>query len=283
DKNEPYSHIISDIVLPDINGLKLLEVIKSKHPTLPVIMISGYGTDETTDEVNEKNGDAFLHKPFQIDELIDVIDHVTPIRIESPAVLEEVAVAKSVSAYALIRLDESCDSMDVYKNLYLMDHVLYCDAVRNHYDIILLLNGSSFKELEHVMDSKVSQVKGIREIDWLPMINPDIDKVLRNFITVYEKQNKMSPSLEKLNRFQSSLLGYVFLEIDPSRTKDIYPQLYFQDDVISCDTTEGKFNAILLIHGTSFTNMNKFVQEKVRPIEGVIRSNLLPIINVIDS
>ena len=34
----PYGYVIADISLPDINGLKLLEVIKSRYPELPVIV-----------------------------------------------------------------------------------------------------------------------------------------------------------------------------------------------------------------------------------------------------
>ncbi len=281
--NDPYNYIISDIVLPDINGLKLLEVIKSKHPQLPVIMISGYGTKETTDEVNERNGDAFLHKPFQIEELIDVIDHVAPYYAEKPAVVEQLVPASSVSTYALIRISETCNPMTVFQKLYMMDHVLYCDAVRENYDIILLLNGSSYKELEQFINTEISGLKDIVEIDLLPVKRPQIDKGIQEFIQIYERQTKLTGGIEKPDRLNQSLLGYVFLEIDRLRINEIYPRLYFLNSVISCDLTEGRFNFILLIRGQSFMEMNRFVQDKIRPIDGVLRSNLMHIINIIDT
>ena len=40
--------VVSDIVMPNVNGVELLLGLKSTHPELPVILMSGYATDELT-------------------------------------------------------------------------------------------------------------------------------------------------------------------------------------------------------------------------------------------
>jgi len=49
---------IVDIRLPDIDGLKLLKVIKLNYPQLPVIIITGYGSETMAEEA--KTADAYL-------------------------------------------------------------------------------------------------------------------------------------------------------------------------------------------------------------------------------
>ena len=68
-KGTLYNFVITDIILPDINGLKLLQVIKSKYPNFPVIIITGYGNEVTPDEVTARNGDGYLAKSFLTDDL----------------------------------------------------------------------------------------------------------------------------------------------------------------------------------------------------------------------
>ena len=43
-EREPVSVVMSDVNLPDANGIELVETIKSKHPLTEIIVITGYGT-----------------------------------------------------------------------------------------------------------------------------------------------------------------------------------------------------------------------------------------------
>jgi two-component system response regulator PrrA len=69
----PYQCVVADICLPDIDGLKLVELIKSTFPALPIVVVSAYGNATTEDDVKGRHGDAFLSKPFLVDELTRVM------------------------------------------------------------------------------------------------------------------------------------------------------------------------------------------------------------------
>src|SRR5512145_960735 len=50
--------IVLDVRLPDIDGMKLLRVIKQNYPDIPVIMITGYSQDMLQEEAKEERADA---------------------------------------------------------------------------------------------------------------------------------------------------------------------------------------------------------------------------------
>ena len=54
-------------------GLELLRVLKTAHPNLPVIMISGHGTVETAVQSMQDGADSFIEKPFKSDHLLLVV------------------------------------------------------------------------------------------------------------------------------------------------------------------------------------------------------------------
>ncbi len=271
----PYACVISDIMLPDINGMKLLQIIKSRYQKLPVIMISAYGNEITQEEVSGKLGDGYLSKPFLIDELTEVMAQVQP---EAPSLSVEPSPEvqkQSVSAYCMVRLSENGNFMNVYRKLNFMDNVLYCDAVRDHYDIALLLNGSSFAELENVVKTKVKTLPDVEEVDYSPVIKPKLDACVDQFICDYESLH--GPEIEQLLPRQDGkpISAYVLIEVEKSCCRAVFPKLYFLDGVVSCDMVQGKFDVVLLLRSTSFQDLERIVTDEIRPLSGILRARML--------
>ncbi len=65
--------VISDLKMPEIDGRSLLRSIKRKSKSLPVVIITGYGTAATPDEMAALGADAYLAKPFTIKEIAKVV------------------------------------------------------------------------------------------------------------------------------------------------------------------------------------------------------------------
>ncbi len=68
DENTP-DLVILDIMLPDVNGLDILKVIKS-NKNIPVVMLSAKDTPRETSRARELGADDFIPKPFKDEELI---------------------------------------------------------------------------------------------------------------------------------------------------------------------------------------------------------------------
>jgi DNA-binding NtrC family response regulator len=67
--------ILLDIMLPGMNGLKVLEKVKEIDKKLPVIMITGYGNAERAIRAIELGAYDFVTKPFDFEKLISKINN----------------------------------------------------------------------------------------------------------------------------------------------------------------------------------------------------------------
>lgn len=70
------SLVLLDIWLQgsELDGLGILKAIKAKHPTVPVVMMSGHGTIETAVSSINMGAYDFIEKPFKTDHLIQVVE-----------------------------------------------------------------------------------------------------------------------------------------------------------------------------------------------------------------
>ena len=68
--------ILCDLRMPEIDGMELLEKIKTEWPGLPVIIITGYATIDVAVEAMRKGASDFLAKPFPPDELLLKVQRV---------------------------------------------------------------------------------------------------------------------------------------------------------------------------------------------------------------
>jgi DNA-binding NtrC family response regulator len=71
-----FSLILVDVKMPHKDGLSLLKDVKEKWPDIPIIVMSGYATPETIDEVSKSGAATFIAKPFTPDELLEAIRQV---------------------------------------------------------------------------------------------------------------------------------------------------------------------------------------------------------------
>lgn len=63
-----FSMVITDLRMPTMTGLELLEKVKQKFPKLPVVLISGYSMDDVEGEGGVAP-DGFLAKPFMMSDI----------------------------------------------------------------------------------------------------------------------------------------------------------------------------------------------------------------------
>jgi CheY-like chemotaxis protein len=59
--------ILSDINMPGMDGLQLLDAVKQRFPNLPVMMVTAYGDDERRRRANELGAFEFITKPVDFD------------------------------------------------------------------------------------------------------------------------------------------------------------------------------------------------------------------------
>ncbi|OGR83941.1 MAG: hypothetical protein A2901_06585 [Elusimicrobia bacterium RIFCSPLOWO2_01_FULL_54_10] len=58
--------VITDLTMPRLNGLELLEKIKEKNPQTEVVILTGFGSVETAVHAMKKGAADFILKPFDL-------------------------------------------------------------------------------------------------------------------------------------------------------------------------------------------------------------------------
>ena len=66
---ESYDVVILDVMLPGLSGREILKCVQDKHPTTPVIVISGASDKRDAEELLELGAFAYLAKPFELIEI----------------------------------------------------------------------------------------------------------------------------------------------------------------------------------------------------------------------
>ena len=65
--------VLLDLGLPSMSGLDVLREIREADPAAKIIMVSGYGANETVNQALKSGVYDFVHKPFKSDVLLEKI------------------------------------------------------------------------------------------------------------------------------------------------------------------------------------------------------------------
>jgi len=96
--------VVSDLQMEPMDGATLLGKIREKHPTLPAVLMTAYGTIENAVDVMRQGAADYLVKPFEADELKSIVgkylsaesDSERPIAVDA-ATLELLEMARRVA------------------------------------------------------------------------------------------------------------------------------------------------------------------------------------------
>ncbi|TKB09014.1 sigma-54 dependent transcriptional regulator [Desulforhopalus sp. IMCC35007] len=69
--------VISDIRMPEMSGIELLEIIKEKSPEMPIIMITAFASPDDAVIAMKNGAFDYISKPFNVEEIISVIRSAT--------------------------------------------------------------------------------------------------------------------------------------------------------------------------------------------------------------
>lgn len=71
-----YDLLITDLKMPGISGFTLVEVARSLHPNINVILMTAYGSREVQDEGEQLKVNGYLIKPFPTAQLQEMIQEI---------------------------------------------------------------------------------------------------------------------------------------------------------------------------------------------------------------
>ena len=81
---EDFNLVITDLMMPEVDGFEVLKIIKSAKPDIPVVVLTGHGTIQKAVEATKRGAADFLSKPISKDDLIQVAKKYVSLKEELP-------------------------------------------------------------------------------------------------------------------------------------------------------------------------------------------------------
>ena len=75
-RNYDFALLLVDIKMPKRDGIYLMSEIKKEWPDAPIIVMSGYNTEQTVQQASEAGAASFIAKPFTPTELLNAVQKV---------------------------------------------------------------------------------------------------------------------------------------------------------------------------------------------------------------
>jgi DNA-binding response OmpR family regulator len=276
-----YDFLVTDIFMPDIDGLKILKVIKNQYPELPVLVITGFGDERLMVTALSEHNTGYLDKPFEIPELVAALEELSPGRTatETSIQTEELDGRESVSAYLTVKITDPDRSMELFDTLYRMKGIQSCDAVRGDFDIILLARAGSTGAIEEIFRT-IGRMDGIEVLSMSPVARPKLDRDIDSFIDTYQRAVKQDTQADA--RRQPGTMSYIIVDIDPGAIQQIFTTVFFIDEVVFCDVIEDGSKLVGMITGQGAMGRTPRIIEKLSQINGVLRVREAKVIKLME-
>lgn len=165
------------------------------------------------------------------------------------------------SGYILMAFEDSKSAQDAYLDFHDTECVVYCEAVHDDYDMVLLVQAEDASEWDHAA-KQFTKTPGAKDVCLLPITRTSSNAPVN---------------------LTAGASSFVLLDIDKTAEEKVFAALDWNSGVSSCDLVNGKYNAVLLMQGSSFLELDRLIQTRIKPLEGVLRIKEMPIIRGLEN
>ncbi len=298
DSGTLHDGIILDMDLPDIDSWKVLQFLRTAHPELGVVVLSETGKGEKADNARKMPGVALAEGTPDGAEILKLFETISiPRQTHQPRPVEpESSREKNPEGYALVKISQRDLFLEVFRKIYSIEGVTHCNATRGAYDLIVRMQGKDREKLDKTV-SEIAGIEGVGGVDFAPIRKPHLSKDLGRIISrldrffkakgcqcgspeVKEDQECRCGSPEVQEDQECQCGSYALLEVQKDHFEEVFRRVYFWDNVISCETLEGPFQMSLLLKSATREKLEDIVNDKISPMNGVLRAIQCPIVQV---
>ena len=114
-RNDKFDLALLDLKMPEMDGKKVLEVLKQEHKFIEVVILTGHGSMDSAVECTKLGAFGYLPKPYEIDKLIETLKSAYEARMKKKFEKDKVRMEKITrmatgeSALSILREMRSLD------------------------------------------------------------------------------------------------------------------------------------------------------------------------------
>lgn len=86
-EKEAFRVCITDLKMPGLTGQELLKLIRERYPQTSVVIMTAYGTVKGALEALKEGAFDFIHKPFQMEQIMEVLQRILDSKTSLPAMV----------------------------------------------------------------------------------------------------------------------------------------------------------------------------------------------------
>ncbi|MGB5107449.1 MAG: Lrp/AsnC ligand binding domain-containing protein [Candidatus Zixiibacteriota bacterium] len=167
---------------------------------------------------------------------------------------------KLAGSYALVSVHDREQRVGVMQTIAEIGQVISSSAVDGDYDIVLMIKELPGAGIEKFISNKIRTLKGVKAVE-----------ICRVELAVGGVGSSIQDG-DSGKSDSSSAECYLFLETDKRHFEDIFSSLSVLSSVTSCEVASGQFSLVLRLEAGSFDTLEKIINEKIRPLPGVLRA-----------
>jgi len=153
--------------------------------------------------------------------------------------------------------------------------------------MVLLLQSDTHDAIKSVVDTEIKAIPGVSDVTLLnvevPMFGENVHSIINSVDKALGRDKAAVDDVSTGQIARKRVSSYVLLEIEKEKLEAIYPALYFNDQVVSCDYIVGKYDIILLMKGSSFSEIENTIRTKFKTLDGVLRIKEWPILTLFEA
>ncbi|MFN8672032.1 MAG: DUF4388 domain-containing protein [Candidatus Sericytochromatia bacterium] len=248
-KNEKFDLLITDIDMPEVNGIELFLWVKENNPNTQVIMMTAFGSDEIKEFANSVGALKYFEKPLNMKHVKEVLDEINQNKEGLKGSVEDISIFDFVQMIVLSRKQKLITVFDPITKQKAKLFVSFGEIINAEcgnlkgeeafYSIMAMKSGTfkdeQWQETEKIILTKPMRLfmEATRRID--EQINnlndiQDNNKLLNE--TKTKSNNTVNEALSlTINEFERSVLGLRLNITTKKETQEILKGYSYNDSI----------------------------------------------------
>ncbi|MBV1687155.1 sigma-54 dependent transcriptional regulator [Novosphingobium sp. G106] len=195
--SQRFSALVTDVKLPDGDGIETLGVVHERFPAMPIIILSAQNTLDTAVRASDTGAFEYFPKPFDIDELARTVRQAVGAAAASPDGVEDTAIGEGLPL-----VGRSPAMQTVYR--------MITRVLRNDLTVLILGESGTGKEL---VAEAIHQLGGRRDGPFVAVNTAAIPaELIESELFGHEKGAFTGAVARHLGKFEQAAGGTLFLD-----------------------------------------------------------------------